>query len=368
MEFVAQVVVPTGYARQFNMPAGSDAHEIIPTDFIGRQRKIWKPLLGVALWRPGAHADVIHTFNRIPIHVRRPWMVTFEEVLPRTFGPRGDLLSNLLRRRLVSSSCHRIIAMSVWARDLFAQQHHDWTSLEQALAKTEVVYPALAVRSSTPRTYRLGDVLRAVFVGADWATKGAPVAGRLAKLASDRGLPLEVHVVSALRFAYADDARLHLYDADKALITDGPVTFHGSIPNDDVHRLLANSHLLLLPTLGDTFGYSVLEGFAHGLPAIVSSTCALPEVVRDGDNGQLLKVEQDALGRWVGLKQGWEVTNSTYDSMAGQALEFITSIVTGETDYEALSAGAIQQLKREHDVTARDKRLNDMYSSAGAAT
>jgi glycosyltransferase involved in cell wall biosynthesis len=237
-----------------------------------------------------------------------------------------------------------------------------WTVLD----KTEIVYPALAARSRIPRKYKPGDSLRAVFIGKDWATKGAPVAARLARRADADGLPLEVHVVSTLRFGFADDSRRHLYDADRRLITNGPVRFHGALPNEAVHELLADSHLLLLPTLGDTFGYSVLEGFAHGLPAVVSSTCALPEIVRDGDNGYLLKIEQDGNGRWSALKQGWEATTAAYDTMAEQAFGFVTNILTGAIDYEALSDGAIRQLARAHDPRTRDARLSAIYSSAAA--
>jgi glycosyltransferase involved in cell wall biosynthesis len=40
--------------------------------------------------------------------------------------------------------------------------------------------------------------------------------------------------------------------------------------NQQVLELMSTCHLNLLPTLHDTYGFSVLEGFANGLPAITT--------------------------------------------------------------------------------------------------
>jgi len=361
---MATVRTPSGYAGRFNMPTALAAHQIEQIDFIGRQQQLWRPLGGIAVWRPGNSAELVHTFNRIPLHRHRPWMVTFEDNLPRGPGPVPGRFGSMLRHRLVADSCVRIIAMSRWALGLFIDQHKTWSRLPEVLDKTEVLYPALPRRTQSPKTYEPGSTFRAVFVGTDWATKGAPVAGRLARLAQQRGLPVEVHVVSSLRFGYADSPQREVYEADRRLITDGPVHHHGSLPNDAVHELLERSHLLLLPSLGDTFGYSVLEGFAHGLPALVSNTNALPELVRDGVNGCVVKLETNSLNTWTDLKRGWEYTDAAYSTMAEQAATSVESIVNGEVEYERLSAAALQQWAEHHDPTNRDAHLDAIYSSA----
>ena len=367
IDIMVKVLVPSGYAGQFNMPRSSSVHEITPADFIGRQQQLWRPLGGIALWRPGNRADVVHTFNRVPLHRRRSWMVTFEDYLPRTYGRRAKRVSDAARSRLADAACGRIIAMSQWALGIFGSQHESWSGFPDLLGKTEVLYPAIAERVTRPKSYVPGEVLRLVFVGSSWATKGAPVAARLAVLAEREKLPLEIHVVSSLSEGYADDPRRELYDPDKMLITGGPVVYHGALQNDRVHALLERSHILLLPSLGDTFGYSVLEGFAHALPALVSNTNALVEVVHADVNGLVVHLPTNRLGSWTELKKGWEYMDAAYTSMAEQALEQVERVVSGEIDYEELSAGALRQLRDHHDPVRRNRMLDALYTELGSA-
>jgi glycosyltransferase involved in cell wall biosynthesis len=232
------------------------------------------------------------------------------------------------------------------------------------LAKTEVLYPAFDARTDRPKTYSSGDLLRVVFVGTDWATKGGPVAGRVAAACAQRRLPIEVHVVSSLRHGYADDARRELYDRDRRIITDGPVIYHGPLPNHEVHALIGRSHVLMLPSLGDTFGYSVLEGFAHALPALVSSTHALPEIVETGRNGIVVNLPTNDLGSWEHLgRKEWDCIDEAYASMTEQACDALERIVMGEIDYDAMSSRALDQLRLQHAPLARNRRLDEIYTA-----
>jgi glycosyltransferase involved in cell wall biosynthesis len=54
----------------------------------------------------------------------------------------------------------------------------------------------------------------------------------------------------------------------------------------------------LLPTFADTFGFSAIEAMAQGTPVIGTRICALPEFIRDGNNGILLDLETTAIGEW----------------------------------------------------------------------
>ncbi|MFH1502686.1 MAG: glycosyltransferase family 4 protein [Candidatus Eisenbacteria bacterium] len=56
-------------------------------------------------------------------------------------------------------------------------------------------------------------------------------------------------------------------------------------------RLYSTADVLILPTRSECLGMVVAEANAFGLPAFVSATGGLPEVVRDGVNGYALPVE-----------------------------------------------------------------------------
>jgi glycosyltransferase involved in cell wall biosynthesis len=57
------------------------------------------------------------------------------------------------------------------------------------------------------------------------------------------------------------------------------VTFTGSIPRADLPRLLHSAEVFCHPAILDTFPLAVLEAMSSGLPTVVSSAGALPEIV-----------------------------------------------------------------------------------------
>jgi glycosyltransferase involved in cell wall biosynthesis len=64
------------------------------------------------------------------------------------------------------------------------------------------------------------------------------------------------------------------------------VVFAGWKPPAEVKAALLNSRFFVLPSLcGETFGTSVVEAFACGRPAIVTSIGGQSEIVRDGETG-----------------------------------------------------------------------------------
>lgn len=356
------VLVPTGYASTFNM-ARVSRHEMVRTNLVGRQRRLWRPLEAIAVWRPGIRFDVLHSFNRIPLLPTRPWMVSFEDFLPRTGGSRGaDILRATLRERLVDSDCRHIIAISHYALGVFRRQCDGWANGEGALGKTRVMWPNLPARARHPKRYRPGERLDAVFVARDWGFRGGVAAVRLAEQARHLRLPLHLHVVSTLRAGYADDPDRTRYWQDLRRLDACNVTHHVELTNDAVHALLARSHLALLPTVADTFGFVILEALANAVPALVSNVGALPELIQDGVNGRVVSIATDDFHDWVHVrKKSWEYLDPTFSAMARAATDFVEELVTGRIDYERLSAGALQRVVEHHDPFAAAAVLDRLY-------
>src|SRR5438552_10578595 len=143
-----RVLVPTGYAARFNMP-GAAGCALVPVDFIGRQKRAWQPLEAIAWWRPAHRYDVVHTFNRVPL-TRKPWLVTFESLLPRTIGPRQEWVRAALRRRLVQPNAFRVLAMSEFVRVQFDDQSRDWDGASRVQSRLQVMLPSTRLRAYVP--------------------------------------------------------------------------------------------------------------------------------------------------------------------------------------------------------------------------
>jgi glycosyltransferase involved in cell wall biosynthesis len=122
--------------------------------------------------------------------------------------------------------------------------------------------------------------------------------------------------------------------------------------------------------LHDTYGFSILEGFSVGTPAITTNVCALPEIIHPDKNGYLLHLqvnEYDEYNCWGPLyKRGgqehWDFLDNTYNELAFQALNILIKIIDNPEDYEQISAGAIAQAHKVHNSQKTGERLDNLYS------
>jgi glycosyltransferase involved in cell wall biosynthesis len=364
---VARVLTNSNnYGSAFTTPREPRENTLVRRPFPTQLRRLWRPLDGAAVWDPRERWDLMHSFNRVPV-TAKPFLVTFESALPRTYGRAYAVARNVLRERLVRDNCRGVIALSDYAVRRTRGLNADWAGLPRLEAKMQVIHPNLPLLRREPKPLP-GGPIRLVFVGRQWARKGGVVAVRLAAKARQRGLPVEVTIVSPLTYGanvYTDHPDAGRYAADVRLL-DGPnVTVHRSLGNEDVLRLMAESTFTLLPTVNDTYGFTVLEGFSVGTPTIVSRTGALPEVVRDEVNGYLLDVPTDDVGDWVHLhERSWDRLDALYESMADQVIERIEAFLDAPDTYEALSEGAIDQIRRSHEAATVGAQLEAVYASA----
>jgi glycosyltransferase involved in cell wall biosynthesis len=126
---------------------------------------------------------------------------------------------------------------------------------------------------------------RLLFVGVGWEEKGGQVA-------FDTLVELD---------AIGVEARLTICGSTPPRgLADERMTVIPFLDKSDGHqraelmRLYATSDFLILPTRREAFGHVFCEASAFGLPSIASATGAVPEVVRDGENGYVLP--SDATG------------------------------------------------------------------------
>jgi glycosyltransferase involved in cell wall biosynthesis len=368
-----QILTSNHYMANFTVPPQS-GHLIDRTRFVNLGR-LWNPALAIAAYPPMRSFELAHFVNQIPFALRKPWLVTFESALPRMFPP-SEQLRRRLRHQLRSPGCAAIVAMSAWALASFKRLNTEWADMDQVLAKTHLLHPATPLRVSAPRRLKAGEALRVVFVGNNFARKGGIVALRLAKLALAEGLPLQMHIVSSKMICsgshtdHPDPAR---YQTDLRGLHLPNVVFHGAMNNQQVLALMRTCHLNLLATLHDTYGFSVLEGFANGLPAVTTDVCALPEFVFPTPvahaNGFLIHLPKDKRNCWSHVEEArspvyWEMLDQAFDSMADQALVFLRTLAAAPAELERLSQGAIASIEQRHNPVLLARALDAIYRQA----
>ena len=327
-------------------------------------------LQGIALIEPGY--DLLHLKNAVPLFHTKPYILTFEDFLPRVpedFYVAG--LHRFLLRALASSRCKRILAQSEYGVRTFMVQNRGLPHLEAVRAKMEVLRPVLPKRADRPK--KRSDGLRLLFVGRDFLRKGGPALTRAHEILRKAGAPVESVVVSDFRWAdldYVGPRDPELSEAERRRAARAGLDLRGSQPRAEVARLMREADFLVFPTLHDTYGFVTLEALASGTPVIASNTCAQPEMVQHGINGWLLPFENDSeIGRWRWLYRidepdYGEAYRQATERMGGDIAESLLSALEGSADYEEMSAAALATIDAGHDVASARARLERIYADA----
>lgn len=374
------VVAPRGYPWAFNGPRRS-RHDLRIRSYVPLNR-LRSNLDGLTVFSPldTMGADLIHAFNRVPLGTKR-FVIGFESHLPRVWGLSGSSYERLLYKVLLSPRCRRIVGISHYAagnfRSSVAQAPIGPDAQEDLLRKLEIRYPNLDVASVSPERSPLSGQLVTTFVGGHFARKGGCVVVRMAELAQRRRLPIHFNIVSSLQIGgaiWSDPSRESFFAPYLALLDLPNVTHWPGLPNDQVKALLQRSHIGLLPTFADTFGFSVLEAMASGTPVLATAQAALPEVITHDIDGLLLDP-----ARTPG-QPGWiwpydkrdepafeQLFTNEVERLAEAGLKHLEALLDDPARHEAMSIAAHQKMLRLFSSDAAERYWDDLYADCLAA-
>ncbi len=246
-------------------------------------------------WNPFPRRfELMHFVNSISAS-STPWISTFSHYLPR-----WNLISKYGMGLLASKTCRKLIAISSFAFAYEDALIDRFPAHRDAIReKMIVLHPSQSpLISSMEEKQMEKDVVVATMVGADFFRKGGMEILRATERLAREGYPIRVNIVSSLdAWDYASHAGGEDIRQAEAIIArlPGVVRHHRVLPNAQVLRMLVNSHVGLLPTYDDIYGYSVLEAQAAGCPVISTDICALPEINND-EIGWLIRVPKDTFG------------------------------------------------------------------------
>ena len=249
---------------------------------LGRNLEGRKPLVYYGGIAEGVvHVDLFHFWNNIAIWpCGTPYITTFESSLPRAF-PEGRLMEKGIGS-LVSGQCRRLIALSESARILQRKFNADHGISDPVDGKTMVLLPPqeILVDENCERPLPKDGVIRVVFCGKDFFRKGgSEIVRALARVRKD--FPVEAYLIGDYHHVdYASSWEVDSVEEMERQFDENSSWLHhyDKMPNCELLGLAKQCHIGLLPTRDDTFGYSVLEFQACGLPCITTDIRALPEV------------------------------------------------------------------------------------------
>ncbi|MCC9137334.1 glycosyltransferase family 4 protein [Pontibacter silvestris] len=310
-------------------------------------------------FEPVNSQNLHHFFNTISFG-KAPWVTTFETLLPR-WGRVPAWLEEKGVELLAGDTCKKLIALSECTRAIQAKYLDKFPAYKDAvLAKTVVLHPPQKVLINAYEQKYLPDShLVMTIVGADFFRKG----GKEVLLVFDellkRKAPVKLQIVSSLQYGdYA--SRTTAADKEQAfrIINKYPkaITLYKSLPNNEVLDLLRNSHLCLLPTYADTYGYSVLEAQAAGCPVISTDIRALPEI-NNNSAGWLISVAKDELGNA-------DLTSLDFFSclLQEKLMNIIESICNKPSSVRSKGELAVARIKEQHCPVKQAQKLEAIYA------
>jgi glycosyltransferase involved in cell wall biosynthesis len=324
---------------------------------------------------------ILHFFNTISFG-RTPWITTFETVLPRYkslaashFGlnpnfskVKHDAGIQKALSAISSARCKCIIAMSNCNADMQRELLRNFPEYKESIErKLRVMHPPQRslVSEYLDKDVSLEGKIRFMFVGASFFRKGGvEIVETLDRLRKQNKYEIELTIVSSLSIDnYAtnegpDDVikARHLIERNYEWINYFP-----TLPNREVLRLMQQSHVGLLPTYADTYGYSVLEFQGSGCPVITTNVRALPEI-NDNNSGWLIEVPRNYLGE--GIYATKEDRLLMGDLIRNGLEKAVHEIFFDRTMIPKKANEAIARIKAKHSLDSYAKRMRKIYLEA----
>ena len=146
-----------------------------------------------------------------------------------------------------------------------------------------------------------------VFIGTHWKRKGGPESLRFVSCLNKMGIRTHLTIIGC-----SPDIPSEMKEV---------VSVVGYLKKDEpsdrakLNNILSESHALILPSQAECYGCVYCEANAYGLPALGRDTGGVPEIIKDGINGLLLKSGDsidDFASRWADI---WR-DRSGYTSMS----------------------------------------------------
>lgn len=330
------------------------------------------------------NADAFHFFNHVGL-IEQKWISTFETIIPRIpetmdihRQPDGKnsydenkrvktLLTNISK-----DNCIGILALSQSAYDIQMGMLKAYPELlEKIQKKMQVVHPPQKLLSAERNIKDIENgPVKFIFVGSDFYRKGgAELVLAFSGLLDDGDISATDVAVTLIgdlskrnnyvHGNFQDDTSFHEY-IERQIKKFPCVTHFTSLPNTKVLDSISTSHVGLLPTWGDTYGYSVLEMQSYGCPVITTNVRALTEI-NSTEAGWVITAPINKFREIVITSESdkQQIRRNIVDGLK----KAIKNVVNDRQSICAKSLVSIERIKKEHDPEIYFSKINALYRS-----
>jgi glycosyltransferase involved in cell wall biosynthesis len=316
------------------------------------------------------NVDGMHFFNSVS-YGGTPWISTFETVLPyfnkmkSGFKQEGSLqmltVDPYIHRAMdamIQSNCKALLALSQSTMEIQKRVLQYFPEYEEIISsKIQVLHPPQQALKYRPRNGE--GKFRLLFVGRAFYRKGGQeMVHALEEIRKE--FPLHLTIVSSMDVESGWPGIDHKQREEDIqwLREQDWITWQAQLPNEQVLALMQESHLGLLPTWQDTYGYSVLEMQANGCPVLTTSIRSLPEINPD-EVGWRIPHATNVWGEWSEIPTNRESFIS--QELVHSLKEQLRRIFSNPQDLASKGRMAVDRIERDHNPDKHAMRLNEIY-------
>ncbi len=320
--------------------------------------------------------DLFHFFNHVSF-ARTPWVSTFETFLPRVpaafdawaaRASQSNAPQELIRclDALAAESCKQVVAISEAAARIqreFLGLFPDYR--ERIVPKISVLHPPQAVRSHDHALHDPQTPVRFAMIGHHFFRKG----GRQVLETMERWVERHPGTLS-LTLVSRREIDSFANAADRLFAENFPaflernrhwIDYHRSLPAAEVESLMRATDVGLLPSLSETYGYTVLEFQSLGVPVVTTNIRAFPEI-NSNDCGWVVPLQLNDVGDAKATTR--EDSDENREVLRLGLHEVLQHILGAPHSIAEKGVRARERVRLSHDPSAYGASLSTIYRDA----
>lgn len=127
---------------------------------------------------------------------------------------------------------------------------------------------------------------------------------------------------------------------------------------------MRNAHIGLLPTIGDTFGFSVLEMQASGCPVVTTNREAMPEINNSKtgwiiDTNSINVMHKDDYGNYSN-----EEINTFMQQIDEQLVMTLVNIFNNRTGIVEKAIASLHKIQNDNSPILYEEKLKQIYQES----
>jgi glycosyltransferase involved in cell wall biosynthesis len=310
--------------------------------------------------------DLLHFWNKINLN-NQPWVTSLEGAIFH-FDFSSKPGKSIALRRLSSEGCRRILPFS---QNAYQEIEYFLTKAyfayhDRIVNKMRVSRP-VQVASITNYEEKELNATDIVFtlVGDEFFRKGGEEILKVFDHLLQKNYPIKLQVVSRLTQKYSPFSGDNVDIAECRRIIDTyptQISVMQDLPHENVIALFKNSHVGMLPSYSDTYGFSVLEAQSAGCPVITTDVRAFPEINND-QIGWLINLPKDDE---VHDALMWTPKDKAHTStvLYNALLSTVEKIVHSPHQIREKGMNALNKIREEYNPCKRALEMESVYNAA----